>query len=194
MVNFMPRGKSRFPIRRVLMNLSSDSSVLNLHSLDDIGVWDQRCLPANTPLQFLTVMPMFFFILTTSHFMALEDIADTQLQSLAVEGGLGEEGSSMTGIEVVDGVGGGADGRQGEVRMQVLQLEGGGPRCNGGSNRGRSSRWRRCRGRKSSTWCGGPRVAPSAGSELGSVRRCESRLVVSGSGRGGNISVGPGSG
>jgi hypothetical protein len=49
--------------------------------------------------------------------MALEDIADTQLQPLAVEGGLGEEGSSMTGIEVVDGVGGGADGRQGEVRM-----------------------------------------------------------------------------
>jgi hypothetical protein len=65
MVNFMPRGKSSLPIRRVLMNLSSDSSVINSHSLDDIGVWDHRCLPANTPLQFLTVMLMFF-LLTTS--------------------------------------------------------------------------------------------------------------------------------
>jgi hypothetical protein len=60
MVNFMPREKSRLPIHRILMNLSSDSSVVNWHSLDDIGVWDHRCLPANTPLKFLTVMPIFF--------------------------------------------------------------------------------------------------------------------------------------
>jgi hypothetical protein len=77
MVNFM-REKSSLPICRVLKNLSSDSSVVNYNSLDDIGVWDHcsslddigvwdhRCLPANTPLQFLTVMSMFFFLLTTS--------------------------------------------------------------------------------------------------------------------------------
>jgi hypothetical protein len=55
MVNFMPKEKSSHSIRRVLMNLSSDSSVVNSHSLDDIGVWNHTCLPANTPLQFLTV-------------------------------------------------------------------------------------------------------------------------------------------
>jgi hypothetical protein len=60
MVNFMPRGKSSFPIHRVLINLSSDSSVVNSHSLDGIGVWDHRCLPANTLLQFLTAMLIFF--------------------------------------------------------------------------------------------------------------------------------------
>jgi hypothetical protein len=65
MVNFM-REKSSLPICRVLKNLSSDSSVVNYNSLDDIGVWDHRCLPANTPLQFLTVMSMFFFLLTIS--------------------------------------------------------------------------------------------------------------------------------
>jgi hypothetical protein len=82
MVNFM-REKSSLPICRVLKNLSSDSSVVNYNSLDDIGVWDHcsslddigvwghRCLPANTPLQFLTT-PVFncyvnvFFLLTTS--------------------------------------------------------------------------------------------------------------------------------
>jgi hypothetical protein len=59
-VNFMPREKSSLPLHKILMNLSSDSSVVNSHSLDDIGVWDHICLSANTPVQFLTVMSMFF--------------------------------------------------------------------------------------------------------------------------------------